>query len=95
MTVQALCAAGEWQKALRWCLSAGAKSLPMSQARSCLGADAVLLAAVGPEGGWTEAETSLMRDGRFQMVALTRTILRLETAALALAAVVMVEDKKG
>jgi 16S rRNA (uracil1498-N3)-methyltransferase len=37
--------------------------------------------AVGPEGGWTEAELALARKGGWQIVSLGPRILRTETAA--------------
>ena len=43
---------------------------------------------VGPEGGWTESELSALAVAGIQPVALTKTILRVETAAIAAAAVV-------
>jgi 16S rRNA (uracil1498-N3)-methyltransferase len=95
MTVQVICAAAEWQIAMRWCMATSQRALPMTEALRSLGTNATVLATVGPEGGWTEAETGMMHDSHFQMVGLTRTILRIETAALALAAVVMVEGEKS
>ena len=44
------------------------------------------LAAVGPEGGLTDAEVALALDHGWQTVSLGRRILRVETAAAALAA---------
>lgn len=44
-----------------------------------------LQAAVGPEGGWTEDELSVARDRGWQVVGLGPRILRVETAALAIA----------
>lgn len=43
---------------------------------------------VGPEGGWTESELEAFASAGIQAVALTRTVLRVETAAIAAAAVV-------
>jgi 16S rRNA (uracil1498-N3)-methyltransferase len=42
--------------------------------------------AVGPEGGWTETEVELAQHAGWQLVGLGPRILRIETAALALAA---------
>jgi len=42
--------------------------------------------AIGPEGGWTEEEVALAREAGWRVVSLGRRILRVETAALALAA---------
>ena len=46
-----------------------------------------LLILVGPEGGWSEPEFSQMQSRGAQPVTLGSTVLRVETAALALAAV--------
>lgn len=45
-------------------------------------------AAIGPEGGWTEAELGLARANGWHIVGLGPRILRVETAALAIAAMV-------
>jgi 16S rRNA (uracil1498-N3)-methyltransferase len=50
------------------------------------------LAAVGPEGGFTEGEIVAARDAGWEVVALGPRILRIETAAVALAAVLTVGD---
>jgi 16S rRNA (uracil1498-N3)-methyltransferase len=50
-----------------------------------LGAQDVLL-AVGPEGGWAEEEVSLARDAGWRLIDLGPRVLRVETAALVLAA---------
>jgi 16S rRNA (uracil1498-N3)-methyltransferase len=44
---------------------------------------------VGPEGGWTEEEIDAFRVAKIQAVALTQTVLRIETAAIAASAVVL------
>lgn len=44
---------------------------------------AALALAVGPEGGWTEAETALLEAAGFVPRGLGERILRVETAALA------------
>lgn len=44
-------------------------------------------AFIGPEGGLTEGEKNLLRENNAQEVQLTDTILRIETAATAFAAV--------
>ena len=48
--------------------------------------NADVLAFIGPEGGLTDQEFNLLRRYEVQEVRLTDTILRVETAALALAA---------
>ncbi len=47
-----------------------------------------VLAFVGPEGGWTPAELDRFAAAGVAFVRLTETILRIETAAVAVAAVV-------
>jgi len=42
--------------------------------------------AVGPEGGFTEAEIAAARAAKWRSVSLGKSILRIETAAIALAA---------
>jgi 16S rRNA (uracil1498-N3)-methyltransferase len=42
---------------------------------------------IGPEGGWTEEETRLFDAGGLTAVRLARTVLRVETAAVAAAAI--------
>lgn len=44
--------------------------------------------AIGPEGGFTDAEVQSATDAAWQAVSLGRCILRIETAALALAAAI-------
>jgi 16S rRNA (uracil1498-N3)-methyltransferase len=46
-----------------------------------------VIAFIGPEGGITEAEKALLEDYGAKSVRLTDTILRVETAALAFAAI--------
>ncbi len=95
MTLQAVCAASQWAKSARWCMTTGERSLPIAELLPQLGGTGTLLALIGPEGGWTEGESELMQDAHFQLVGLTRTILRIETAALALAAVVMTKGRSA
>ena len=49
--------------------------------------DAELWAAVGPEGGFDDAEKELLTAAGFAPAALGRSILRVETAAAALTAI--------
>lgn len=55
--------------------------------------DDVLL-AVGPEGGWTEAELALFSQAGWTTASLGSTILRAETAAIAATAIVLSELSK-
>ncbi|NLE39515.1 MAG: 16S rRNA (uracil(1498)-N(3))-methyltransferase [Pirellulaceae bacterium] len=53
---------------------------------SCFACDtSETLAAVGPEGGFTDEEIAAARDAAWRVVALGHRILRVETAALCLA----------
>lgn len=45
--------------------------------------------AIGPEGGFTDAEIDVARDHGWRVVSLGTTILRIETAALAGVAILM------
>jgi len=53
------------------------------------GGDVVL--AIGPEGGWTDAEIGQFRDAGWSPASLGNTILRAETAAIAALAVVLAD----
>jgi 16S rRNA (uracil1498-N3)-methyltransferase len=48
-----------------------------------------VVVCVGPEGGWTRAEDRLLRESGFTAVSLGSRILKVETAALAAAAMVV------
>ncbi|MDD5063264.1 MAG: RsmE family RNA methyltransferase [Phycisphaerae bacterium] len=50
-----------------------------------------IIAFVGPEGGITEGEKTLLEDFGARFVQLTNTILRIETAALAFAVILSAE----
>jgi 16S rRNA (uracil1498-N3)-methyltransferase len=58
--------------------------------RSWNGEGEVVL-ALGPEGGWTEAELKLFQEAGWRSASLGDTILRAETAAIAGLAVVLAE----
>jgi 16S rRNA (uracil1498-N3)-methyltransferase len=47
---------------------------------------------IGPEGGWTEAEILVFDESDIRPLKLTQTILRVETAAIAAAAVVLTSN---
>ncbi|MGA2500537.1 MAG: RsmE family RNA methyltransferase [Tepidisphaeraceae bacterium] len=71
-----------------WFCSTTAGAISAKQAAEAVGPDCrELLLLVGPEGGWTEAEEALMRQRGLTPVSLGTTILRVETAAMAAAAV--------
>jgi len=50
-----------------------------------------VLLALGPEGGWTDAELALFRQAGWSPASFGSTILRAETAAIAAMAVVLAE----
>jgi len=50
-----------------------------------------VLLAIGPEGGWDDAEAKLFRDAGWNSVSLGSTILRAETAAIAAVAITLSE----
>lgn len=54
--------------------------------------DNSLIAFVGPEGGWTDDERRAARDAGLTSVTLSPTILRAETAAVALCAFVATQQ---
>jgi 16S rRNA (uracil1498-N3)-methyltransferase len=45
-----------------------------------------VLFAIGPEGGFSAAERDALRTAKFTPIALGRSVLRIETAACAVAA---------
>jgi len=48
---------------------------------------AEIVLALGPEGGWTDAELKSFRDAGWVLASLGNTILRAETAAIAAIAI--------
>ena len=74
-------------RARGWFLSTESAAVPARAAIDAGLADPFLL-AIGPEGGWTSDEQSALSAAGLTPVGLTRTILRVETAAVAAAAIV-------
>jgi 16S rRNA (uracil1498-N3)-methyltransferase len=62
-------------------------------ARLATTASAEVWVFVGPEGGWTDDELESFRAAGCAMVALTDTVLRVETAAVAAAAVLRCAER--
>ena len=54
-----------------------------------------VVVGIGPEGGFSENEVTQARDSGWQLVELTPTILRVETAAVAAAAFFAMSGKRG
>ncbi len=69
-----------------WVLSTGSDVVPASRLVADVGPTLTVL--VGPEGGWTDEEMAACRSAGWAAVGLGRTVLRVETAAVAVAAVV-------
>lgn len=61
---------------------------PTGEATAALAtSDGTCLVAIGPEGGWTDDEVSLGVHHEWRVVSLGKSILRVETAAVAAASV--------
>jgi len=69
-----------------WHLSLDEEAISIFQLISALPGPLTVL--VGPEGGWSPEEADAFRAAQIVPVRLTRTILRVETAAVAAAAVI-------
>jgi 16S rRNA (uracil1498-N3)-methyltransferase len=67
---------------VRILLSEAAEAKPLRDLLSGIAADSAVL-AIGPEGGWTEAEFAAARAAGFQDASLGKLILRAETAVIA------------
>jgi 16S rRNA (uracil1498-N3)-methyltransferase len=84
-----LLAESEQELQLRDALDRSAGVAPTESSEKARQPDLVL--AVGPEGGWTEAELELFREAGWISASLGNTILRAETAAIAALAVAVSE----
>jgi 16S rRNA (uracil1498-N3)-methyltransferase len=69
----------------KWYMSTHANTSALKLATSAQPPKSLLM-LIGPEGGWTEAETAFFDSAGLTSVGLGRTILRVETAAIAAAA---------
>jgi 16S rRNA (uracil1498-N3)-methyltransferase len=65
----------------------------VAQARAALGTQSSVTALIGPEGGWSDHELNLLQAAasrrQVHRIRLTATVLRIETACAAVAAMVM------
>ncbi len=74
-----------------------ARDLPLHRLLACPGGDRLpaqpsppsCVAAVGPEGGWTDDEISAAKEKGFRTMGLGPSILRTETAAIATGAILL------
>lgn len=68
-------------------------AIPVGDAVQSLTSKEIML-LIGPEGGWASQEIAAMRERNLTPVRLTATILRVETAAIAAAAIVATMNTK-
>ncbi len=62
---------------------------PITAATDSISANTAIIIYVGPEGGWAPGEISAFTAAQISALALTGTILRVETAAITAAAVLL------
>jgi len=72
----------------RWIADPAEDSLSLGEAVQTRGATEDLVVAIGPEGGFDESETQAASEAGWKPISLGSRILRIETAALAIAAAV-------
>lgn len=75
----------------RWFAHPMSADLSLSEACRSRSAAGNLLVAIGPEGGFDDAEVALAKEAGWKSISLGPRILRIETAALAVAAAVVSE----
>jgi 16S rRNA (uracil1498-N3)-methyltransferase len=78
------------EKRLTFHLSTSPAAEPIEDALTRWPANEELMLLIGPEGGWTDVEIQLFATAGISAIKLTSTILRIETAAIAAAAIAMV-----
>lgn len=71
-----------------WYFSTAPDARPVGEAATALPPAGPITAFIGPEGGWTDEELSRFAAAGFTPVRLTGTVLRVETAAIAAAALI-------
>ena len=76
------------ENASRWFLTTHPPAQVFADAVQMLQTGQVMYLLIGPEGGWTDQEEDAFRAAGFTAVALTPSILRIETAALVAAGAV-------
>lgn len=75
----------------RWFAHPMSADLSLSEACRSRSAAGNLLVAIGPEGGFDDAEVALAKEAGWKSISLGPRILRIETAALAVVAAVVSE----
>jgi 16S rRNA (uracil1498-N3)-methyltransferase len=81
--------AADSSAARRWFAHPGEGSVSISQAiGQPVESSRTFLIAIGPEGGFTDEEAATLLQNQWQPVSLGKSILRIETAAIAVAAAV-------
>ncbi|HEX6501601.1 MAG TPA: 16S rRNA (uracil(1498)-N(3))-methyltransferase [Terriglobales bacterium] len=76
---------------MRIVLSESSEGRPLLEVAQGHSGTAGMILAIGPEGGWTQAEEKLFRDAGWIPASLGETILRAETAAIAATAIILAE----
>jgi 16S rRNA (uracil1498-N3)-methyltransferase len=84
--ISALVERAKAENMIAWHLSLAENSVPIAELIGDL--PPALMVLVGPEGGWTTEESALLESAGIGAVRLTGTVLRVETAAVAAAAVI-------
>ena len=75
-----------------WYLSPAADATPIHRALAERRGAGELTLLIGPEGGWSEREIESFEQAGLLAVRLTGTILRIETAAIAAAAIIATSE---
>jgi len=73
----------------------GAAAVPVAHRIEDLAKADTVLAFVGPEGGWTDGEVARLVAAGAEPISLGANVLRIETAAVALAAVIHAVARSG
>jgi len=71
-----------------WHFSTGERATPIAQLAQKLKPAQAVIGLIGPEGGWTDDEVAGFVKAHVAAARLTPTVLRVETAAIAVAAVI-------
>lgn len=86
--VDSLLAGDKPDATARWCLATELPGVPITQAANQLSNYRELTAFIGPEGGWAPDELRKFAAASLAIIKLGSTILRVETASIAVASVI-------